>query len=69
MNEGNASRRMRVLELLETGGWFTTIEINAVGGTEGTRRLRELRGMGYNIEKRRTEGRQFEYKLKDLHEV
>ncbi len=59
----NNSARQRVLELLLSGEWKTTIEVNSVGGTEGTRRLRELRKQGYKIEKRPTAGRQYEYRL------
>lgn len=36
----------------------------AVGGSEGTKRLRELRAMGYPIEtRRRAIGTQWEYRL------
>lgn len=41
--------RARVLALLRKQK-ATTNEINAVGGSEGTRRLRELRAMGYRID-------------------
>lgn len=59
-------RRERVLTVLMDANWHTTQEINSVqvGGTEGVRRLRELRADGYNIVKRRMEGStQFEYRL------
>ena len=49
------SARGRVLALLQRQK-ATTSEINAVGGTEGTRRLRELRAMGHQIESCRTTG-------------
>lgn len=38
-----AIRRTAVWMLLLDGEWHTTAEICTVGGTEGTRRLRELR--------------------------
>jgi hypothetical protein len=58
------SRRAEVLRLLSDGRWHSTYAINAVGGTEGTRRLRELREQGYEIEKRSMpESMQFEYRL------
>lgn len=41
--------RRRILELLSDGREHTTVEIIDVGGTSGTRRLRELRAMGVNI--------------------
>lgn len=56
----------RVFELMLDYQWHRTSEINsaAVGGTEGTRRLRELRAEGWQIVKRTVEGsRQFEYRL------
>lgn len=55
-----------VRELLLDGRWHTTSEINnvLVGGSEGTRRLRELRAEGAVIHKRRICGSsQFEYRL------
>ena len=56
--------RERVLSLLKDGGWYTTVEINNMGGTEGTRRLRELRANGYRIEKRKVAGStMYEYRL------
>lgn len=60
------TRRGRVLGLLKRGGWHSTMDVNDVdgGGSEGCRRLRELRAMGYVIEKRRKVGSdQFEYRL------
>jgi len=52
------TRRNNVLRLLEDGKWHSTAEINSpeVGGTEGTRRLRELRKMGHDILKRKHVG-------------
>jgi hypothetical protein len=40
-----ATRRIAVWALLKDGAWHTTMEINdvTVGGSEGCRRLRELR--------------------------
>jgi hypothetical protein len=40
-----ATRRIAVWAVLADGAWHTTMEINAVdvGGSEGCRRLRELR--------------------------
>jgi len=58
------TRRNNVLRLLEDGKWHSTAEINSpeVGGTEGTRRLRELRQMGHEIMKRKHAGHDdFEY--------
>lgn len=49
----------RILALLETREWVTTSEIctRAVGGTNGTARVRELRAEhGYDIECRRKPG-------------
>jgi len=50
------TRKQKVLELLQKyrNQWVDGPEIQhpAVGGSEGTRRLRELRAEGYNIEKR-----------------
>jgi len=58
------SRRGRVFMLLQDGGWHTTASICSpqFGGTEGTRRLRELRKIGYQIEKRRYAD-QYEYRM------
>ena len=58
------TRRNNVLNLLGDGKWHLTAEINSpeVGGTEGTRRLRELRQMGHEIMKRKHAGHDdFEY--------
>lgn len=63
------TRRQNVKELLGDGEWHKTGEINSkeCGGTEGTRRLRELREErfgGLSIEKRKEEGGdEFEYRL------
>jgi hypothetical protein len=40
------------------------MELLAVGGANGTRRLRELKEYGYDYEKRRKEGsEEFEYRI------
>lgn len=61
----SATRRINVLALLGDGEGHTTAEINSaeVGGTEGTRRVRELRRDGYHIESRKRAGStQWEYR-------
>lgn len=61
-----SSHREAVLRLLQDGGWHPTSEINhpAIGGSEGTRRLRELRKLGYVIDKRKHEDHDdWEYRL------
>lgn len=58
--------RQRVLNLLKDGLWHTSAEVlRAAQGSEGLRRLRELRACGYKIEKRRTcdDSRTWEYRL------
>lgn len=65
-HETGASRRAKVLKLLLDGRWHTTSEIESahVGGSQGTRRLRELRAAGYRIVKQKCEqGTQYEYSL------
>lgn len=63
------TRRDSVLRLLKDGAWHKTMELNApdIGGSEGTRRLRELRALGHAIEKRKAkdpeDGTQWEYRL------
>lgn len=60
-----SERRAAVLRLLLDGHWHGTHEISSpdVGGTEGTRRLRELRADGHAIEKRKREGSdEYEYR-------
>ena len=57
----------RVLGLLKDHQWHSTAEICEVGGTEGTRRLRELRlDDGYDIVKEKVPGRGngFRYRLR-----
>lgn len=66
------TRRGAVLRILQDGRWHSTAELDhpAVGGSEGTRRLRELRKLGYTIEKRRHEGHDdFEYRLLSVTEA
>ena len=68
MNEKitSSTRRGRVLNLMSDYGWHSTVDICAVdvGGTEGCRRLRELRAKGYTIAKRKKiDSTQYEYKL------
>ena len=62
-----SERQQNVLNLLRSQEWSSTVEISSVevGGSEGMRRLRELRvDHGYNIIKRHKEGStQYEYKL------
>lgn len=56
----------RVLALLMDSKWHDAEEVRVVaGGSEGLRRLRELRTHGYDIIKRRssTDARLFEYRL------
>ncbi len=60
------ARKTAVLLLLNDGQWHHTGEIchMKIGGSSGTRRLRELRKEGHVIEMRRAEGRDgFEYRL------
>jgi hypothetical protein len=80
-NLSGMTRKEAVLELLRSAqedrgrdsGWVTTAEINSkeVGGTEGTRRLRDLRADGYIIEKRKHPDPavdQFQYRLAGRYE-
>jgi hypothetical protein len=60
------SRWELVLDLLKQEEWVSTAAICSpdVGGSEGTRRLRELRARGFAISKRKKVGStQFEYHL------
>lgn len=71
--EDAKTRRENVWKLLQDGKWHSTMDINAVdvGGSEGCRRLRELRAQikrghlpGKGIEKRKMiDSNQFEYRL------
>ena len=70
-----SNRREAVWLLMQDGGWHSTMEINAVnvGGSEGCRRLRELkkeiqdgkRPGWMSVEKRKMAGdtTQYEYRL------
>jgi hypothetical protein len=49
------SKRQRLLEALRAQP-LSTLEITEVAGSEGVRRLRELRQMGYTIVSRRIAG-------------
>lgn len=65
MKDFNESQ-MRVFELMSDGNWHDAIAIRAAAqGSEGLRRLRELRSKGYVIDKRKTAGggRLFEYRM------
>lgn len=65
MRDFNESQ-LRVFELMRDGNWHDAIAIRAAAqGSEGLRRLRELRAKGYQIDKRKTAGggRLFEYRL------
>lgn len=58
------SARDRILQMLEEGNWVTTMDLVQAGGTEGPRRLRELREFGYLIERRSIkDSNQWEYRL------
>ena len=48
------TRKQRVLEALRNGDWMDGYSLchPAIGGSEGLRRLRELRADGHRIEKR-----------------
>jgi hypothetical protein len=53
-----------VRDLMADKGWHSTMELLAIGGANGTRRLRELKEYGFDYEKRRKEGsEEFEYRL------
>lgn len=57
----------RVAKLLASGRWHSGPEIcdPNVGGSEGLRRLRELRAQGWDIEKRRIPNSDaFEYRVR-----
>lgn len=56
---------LKVLKEAPDEGWITTLDItNAECGTEGTRRLRELRDSGLPIEKRKApKGTQYQYRI------
>lgn len=62
--------RRRVRNLMLDGNWHSALEIRkAAQGSEGLRRLRELRGL-FEIEKRRIDGsRHFEYRLTHIKNI
>jgi hypothetical protein len=56
--------RKAVRDMMLDGGWHSTTEFQAVGGANGTRRLRELKEFGYGYETRRkADSEEFEYRL------
>lgn len=60
------TRKQRVYNALKSRRWTPGFELTTpeVGGTEGLRRLRELRADGYEIKSRRMAGSTaFEYRL------
>lgn len=66
------TRRERVLAYLvaELGDWVPGYDLTqpGVGGSEGLRRVRELRDGGYRIEHRQMEGGDaYEYRLLSSH--
>ena len=68
MRDFNESQ-MRVFELMSDGNWHDAIAIRAAAqGSEGLRRLRELRAKGYVIDKRKTAGggRLYEYRMNEI---
>jgi hypothetical protein len=65
------SQRLKVALLMLDLFWHTRFEIEKVaGGAEGMRRMRELRQRGWEIEKRRIEGRRaWQYRATYIPEV
>ena len=64
---GHPTRGGRVLAILLDGQWHPTTEFLGprIGGSEGMRRLRELRRKGFAIEaRRRKDSAQWEYRLR-----
>lgn len=62
-------RKQLVLNLLLDYQWHSTCEIESasIGGSQGTRRLRELRAGGHQIIKRKkANSTQYEYKLSEF---
>lgn len=60
------TRKRTVLDILSDGQWHDTVSLSGVtsGGSEGMRRMRELRAQGYEIESRKKLGsEQWEYRL------
>lgn len=65
MSETKRQAVLRILQTAPDDGWVLTKDLSTPEtGTEGTKRLRELRAMGYAIEnRRRAVGSQWEYRL------
>ena len=63
------TNREKVFGLMSDGQWHTSIEICKVGGSQGLRRLRELRAEGRVISKRRVRSGSglFEYRITYTH--
>ena len=57
------SAKERVQRFMADGQWHTASEIREVGGSEGLRRLRELRQDGHVIDKRKVKGGLYEYRV------
>lgn len=61
-----AAKVDKVISLMRDNGnlglWFTVKQLRKVGGADATRRVRQMRGYGYGIEKRRTSTGDFEYR-------
>jgi hypothetical protein len=57
--------KLRVLQLMSDGRWHSREQIEEISGQlEGMRRMRELRSMGFTVDRRRLEGqRAWEYRL------
>lgn len=59
----------RVMNLMKDGRWYTVDEIELAAGKdgvparEGLRRMRELRKHGWNVEKIRSQGRDYMYRI------
>jgi len=62
---GLSAGKQRVFNLLQSGDWVLAEAIRqAADGSEGLRRMRELRAAGHQIEKRRSgDSRHYEYRL------
>lgn len=72
VNLSTKTRKELVLERLRAakGDWVSTVELSSkeVGGSEGIRRLRELRAEGHNIERRPNPDKtisQWQYRLEE----
>lgn len=56
------TKLQRVSKLLSDGAYHTIKELHRVGGAEATRRVRELRASGQNIEKVNVGRNEFYYR-------